>query len=72
MRGRILPFREPHLTGESRVGRVRPDGAIVFRGETYPTIREVPDECVALRPDVDTYCQWVRLYSAIDPKRRRQ
>lgn len=53
------------------MGRVRPNGAIVFRGETYPTIREVPEECVALRPDVDTYCQWVRLYSAIDPKRRR-
>ena len=69
---RILEFRRPDQQGYTRVGRVRTDGSIAFRGKVYRTIREVPQECLALRPDLETHSQWVRLYRAIDPKRPRR
>lgn len=72
MKARILPFESPHACGRATVGKVRPDGSIVFQGETYRTIRDVPEECRALRPDVETYRQWVRLYRAIDPRNRHR
>lgn len=68
-RGRILRF-EPR-PGEGRpaqVGRVHPDGSITYGGKTYASIKEVPPECLAVRPDVETYKEWRRLYRAIDPR----
>lgn len=59
--------------GEARqqVGRVHRDGSITFRGRKYSTLREVPPECLGLRPDVETHCQWRSLYRPIDPGRKR-
>jgi hypothetical protein len=70
-RGRLLRF-DPR-PGEGRppqVGRVHPDGSITYGGKTYPSIKEVPPECLAVRPDLETYKEWRRLYRAIDPRLR--
>ena len=66
---RVLPFRTAAGAG-SRVGTVHRDGSITFGGVRYPSIRQVPPGCEALRVDVDTYAQWRNLYRAIDPKLR--
>ena len=50
-----------------RDGRLHRDGSITFRGETYPTIKQVPPECLALLPDQETYKQWKRIYRVIAP-----
>ena len=68
---KILPFRSAPRD-RSLVGRVHTDGSITFRGERYPTLREVPSDCLGLRPDIQTHCEWRALYSAIDPKRKRR
>ena len=70
MAEKLLTFPRAEGGPPPRVGRVRPDGAIVYQGRTYPTIRDVPADWIALRPDVDTWKQWLRLYRAIDPRRR--
>jgi len=76
MRGfspRVLRFPVLATAGEGpRVGRVHRDGSITYRGQTYPTIKEVPTDWVALRPDVETWKQFLRLYRAIDPAARRR
>lgn len=64
----VLPFADPSARGV--VGRVHTDGSITFRGQTYPTIRELPPECLTLRADVETWTQWRRSYRAIAPARR--
>lgn len=64
---RVLPFACETDTSERRVGRVHRDGSITFRGETYPTIKHVPPECLALLPDLETYKEWKRIYDAIAP-----
>lgn len=69
MRSRILPFRTASGAG-ALVGTVHRDGSITYAGVTYPSIRQVPPECKALRVDVDTYVQWKSLYRAIDPNRK--
>jgi hypothetical protein len=66
---RILPFRTAAGAGP-RVGTVHRDGSITYGGVRYPSIRQVPPGCEALRVDVDTYVQWRSLYRAIDPKAR--
>ena len=64
----VLPFApEGEAADAPRVGRVRRDGSITFRGETYPTIRDLPPDCLALVPDLETWKEWKRLYRAIDP-----
>jgi hypothetical protein len=68
---RILPFRRATGTGP-RVGTVHRDGSITYAGVTYPSIRQVPPGCEALRVDVDTYVQWKALYRAIDPQRPKR
>jgi len=73
-RHKILPF--PAVRGDGvgegpRVGRVHSDGSITYRGRTYATIKDLPADWVALRPDVETWKQWIRLYRAIDPRGRR-
>lgn len=68
---RVLPFVDPARTERQSVGRVHRDGSITFRGITYPTLKEVPPDCVVLRPDVETHRQFRRLYRAIDPGARR-
>lgn len=69
---RVLPFtRNPAAGEEARVGRVHRDGSITFRGVKYATIREVPADCQALLPDLETFKEWKRLYSAIDPRAGR-
>jgi len=68
---RILPFADPAIQEEGRVGRVHRDGSITFRGKTYRTIKEVPPECQGLRPDVDAHAQWRKLYRAVAPESRR-
>jgi hypothetical protein len=74
MRGlspKILRFPALAAAGEGpRVGRVHRDGSITYRGHTYPTIKEVPTDWVALRPDLETRLQFIRLYDAIDPAAR--
>jgi hypothetical protein len=71
MRCRVLPFTPTSQTGRRpRVGRLHSDGSISFAGVTYRSIKEVPADCLCIRPDVETYRQWKRLYRAIDPKRR--
>jgi hypothetical protein len=60
--------RVPDASSNPSVHR---DGSITFAGVKYPSIRQVPPECKALRVDVDTYVQWKSLYRAIDPKARR-
>jgi hypothetical protein len=72
MEEKVLTFPRPHGGAPPRVGRVRPDGAIVYQGRTYATIRDVPPDWIALRPDVDTWKQWLCLYRAIDPRRRQR
>ncbi len=68
---RVLPFdaRDTRVDS-SRVGRVHRDGSITFRGKTYATIKDVPADCQALRPDLETHREWRRLYRAIDPDPR--
>ncbi len=68
---RVLAFRGATAPERQRVGRVHPDGSITFRGREYRTLGEVPRECDALRPDVDTHRQWRSMYRAIDPGRKR-
>ncbi len=70
MAARLLEFPARDGGVPPRVGRVRPDGAIVYQGRTYPSIRDVPGDWVALRADTDTWKQWRRVYRAIDPRRR--
>lgn len=68
---RVLPFAaENERAAPPRVGRVHRDGSITFRGKTYPTIKDVPPDCLALRPDLETVREWRRLYRAIDPDPR--
>jgi hypothetical protein len=67
----VLPFADPAAKGTGVVGRVRPDGSISFRGHCYTTIKDVPQECQALRPDVEAESQWRRLYRAVAPEARR-
>lgn len=64
----VLQFADPAMTKTAVVGRVHPDGSITFRGKTYPNIKELPPECQALRPDVQAWAQWRRLYRAIAPR----
>jgi hypothetical protein len=68
---RVLPFTaggaEWGEAGPPRVGRLHRDGSITYRGETYPTIKQVPADCLAIRPDQDTLKQWTRLYRAVRP-----
>ena len=64
---RVLPFAPEPGAADRGVGRVHRDGSITFRGETYPTIKQVPPECRALLPDQETYKQWKRIYRAIAP-----
>lgn len=68
-RGRLLPFTSA-LQGRPRVGRIHRDGSITYDGTTYPTIKDLPAECLAMRLDVETYSEWKRLYRAIDPRLR--
>ena len=70
MAARLLKFPLEDGGSPPKVGRVRPDGAIVYQGRTYATIRDVPPDWVALRADTDTWKQWLRVYRAIDPRRR--
>lgn len=71
-RGRILRFsRKPPEGQPPQVGRLHRDGSITYGGKTYPTIKDVPPECRAVRLDVETYREWKRLYRAIDPRARR-
>jgi hypothetical protein len=58
--------------GVSLLGRLHRDGSITFRGRTYPTIKEVPAECQAIRPDLEMYKEWRTLYRAVAPGRSRQ
>jgi len=71
-RGRLLPFTSTPEKRPVRVGRIHPDGSITYGGKTYPTIKDVPAECLAMRLDVETYSEWKRLYRAIDPRLRSQ
>lgn len=68
---RILPFADPAGKEDAVVGRVHCDGSITFRGKTYTTIRDVPSQCLSLRPDVETHVQWRQLYRAVAPEGRR-
>lgn len=67
----ILPFADPAAKETGVVGRVHRDGSITFRGQRYPTIKDVPKDCQAIRPDVETETQWRRLYRVIAPEARR-
>jgi len=72
---RVLPFAGGRggrgEAGPPRVGHLHRDGSITYRGETYPTIKELPPDCLAIRPDQDTLKQWTRLYRAVRPDTRR-
>jgi hypothetical protein len=68
----VLPFVDPATLGNQTVGRVHADGSITFRGRTYPTVREVPEDCLGLRADAQAYAEWRRLYRAIAPRPRRE
>ena len=70
-RKRVLPFASPSTTGEAVVGRVHRDGSITFRGKTYANLKQVPPQCLSLRPDVETHVQWRKLYRAVAPESRR-
>ncbi|MEA2602547.1 MAG: hypothetical protein QOF89_3539 [Acidobacteriota bacterium] len=70
-RSKILPFADPAARETGVVGRVHRDGSITFRGQLYPTIKDVPKDCQAIRPDVETEVQWRRLYRVIAPEARR-
>ena len=65
---RILPFHDPAARSDAVIGRVRPDGSISFRGVEYATLKDVPPECLDLRPDAGTLAQWRRLYAAVNPR----
>ncbi len=67
---RVLAFGRPSDTHSGSVGTVHRDGAITFRGKTYPTIRDVPPECVAFRADLESTVKWRALYRAVDPALR--
>jgi hypothetical protein len=67
---KVLSFVTPS-DQEATVGRVHRDGSITFRGRTYPTVKDVPPECQALRTDVEAYAQWRRLYRAVAPQSRQ-
>jgi|GEM_PF-3265235 hypothetical protein len=71
-RGRLLSFHRhgPEAGKPPRVGRVHRDGSITYGGKTYPSIKDVPPECLAVRLDVESYKEWRRLYRAIDPRLR--
>lgn len=64
---RVLPFDSRPAAPEQQVGRVHRDGSITFRGRTYATLKQVPAECLALLPDLETYREWTRIYRAIAP-----
>ncbi|HEX9940762.1 MAG TPA: hypothetical protein VGG03_02000 [Thermoanaerobaculia bacterium] len=68
---RILPFADPFGKPDAVVGRVHRDGSITFRGKRYTTIKDVPADCLGLRPDVETHVQWKQLYRAVAPESRR-
>ena len=68
-RASVLQFADPAILETGVVGRVHADGSITFRGTTYPNIKELPAECQALRPDVEAWAQWRRLYRAIAPRK---
>ena len=69
---KVLPFEPAAAGGERpRVGRVHQDGSITFRDRTYASIKEVPQDCLAIRPDRETHRQFTRLYQAIAPEPRR-
>lgn len=70
-RKQVLSFANSSHNEEGVVGRVHRDGSITFRGKTYRTIKEVPAQCLSLRPDVDTHVQWRKLYRAVAPESRR-
>jgi hypothetical protein len=67
----VLLFADPAAKETGVVGRVHRDGSITFRGHRYATIKDVPQECQAIRPDVETESQWRRLYRAVAPDSRR-
>jgi len=67
----VLPFVADARARGKRVGRVQKDGSISFKGKTYRLIKDLPPECTALRADAAAYAQWVKLYRAVDPKRKR-
>jgi hypothetical protein len=52
------------------VGTVHEDGSITFAGSWYPTIRELPSECVAFRPDLEIQVKWRVLYRTTTPGSR--
>ena len=70
-RKRILPFTDPSRKEDGVVGRVHRDGSITFRGKRYTTIKDVPSQCLSLRPDMETHVQWRKLYRAVAPESRR-
>jgi hypothetical protein len=70
-RQRILPFADPASRKDGVVGRVHRDGSITFRGTTYTTIKDLPADCLAIRPDLETHLQWRKLYRAVAPESRR-
>jgi hypothetical protein len=68
---RVLPFVDAGAARPApRVGRVHRDGSITYRGETYPTIKDLPADCLAIRLDQEAYRQWRRLYRVIRPDAR--
>jgi hypothetical protein len=69
---RVLPFAgRCGVDSAPRVGHVHDDGSITYRGETYPTIKELPPDCLAIRLDQEAYRRWRRLYRAVRPDARR-
>ncbi len=68
----VLPFVADAAARGKSVGRVHKDGSISFKGRRYASVKELPRECTALRADAEAYAQWVKLYRAVDPKRRRR
>lgn len=70
-RRKILPFAASRGKEDGLVGRIHRDGSITFRGTRYTTIKDVPSQCLSLRPDVETHVQWRMLYRAVAPESRR-
>jgi hypothetical protein len=66
----VLPFVADAAARGRSVGRVHEDGSITFKGKRYRSIRELPSECTALRGDLETSARWVKLFRAVDPKRK--
>lgn len=62
--------RTPDELARLRVGRLHTDGSITFRSRRYRSLKEVPPECTALRPDVSCHRQWRAIWGQIDPRRR--